>query len=100
MYTHTEIKVGEIITFGRYSQDDWETSPIEWIVLAKEEARVLLLSRYGLYTPPIPISHLSSVLTVCTSPINIPLYGRHCGCFLCDPLLYVVFKLPDRPHAP
>ena len=52
MYTHTEIKVGEIITFGRYSQDDWETSPIEWIVLAKEEARVLLLSRYGLDTQP------------------------------------------------
>ena len=49
---HAEVKTGDIITFGRYSVDDWECSAIEWIVLAKEEARMLLLSRYGLDTQP------------------------------------------------
>ena len=49
---HAEVKTGDIITFGRYSVDDWDYSPIEWIVLAKEEARMLLLSRYGLDTQP------------------------------------------------
>ena len=52
MDTNTEIKAGDIITLGRYSRDDWESCPIEWIVLAKEEARILLLSRYGLDTQP------------------------------------------------
>ena len=51
--THAEIKTGDTITFGRYTQDlSWEYKPIEWIVLAKEEARILLLSRYGLDTQP------------------------------------------------
>ena len=51
--THAEIKTGDTITFGRYTQDlSWEYKPIEWIVLAKEEARILLLSRYGLGTQP------------------------------------------------
>ncbi len=51
---HAEINPGDIVTFGRYTQDErsWESRPIEWIVLAKEEARVLLLSRYGLDTQP------------------------------------------------
>lgn len=40
--THAEVKPGDIIPFGRYSLDGWEYSPIEWIVLAKEEARILL----------------------------------------------------------
>ncbi len=29
MKTGTEIKVGDIITFGHYTLDDWENSPIE-----------------------------------------------------------------------
>ena len=26
---HAEVKTGDIITFGRYSVDDWDYSPIE-----------------------------------------------------------------------
>ena len=49
---HEEKNTGDIISFGHYTQEDrsWEYSPIEWFVLAKEEARILLLSRYGLDT--------------------------------------------------
>ena len=50
MNTYTEINTGDIITFGHYTLDNWENCPIEWIVLAKEEAKILLLSRYGLDT--------------------------------------------------
>lgn len=51
---HEEIHTGDIISFGHYTQEErsWEYTPIEWFVLAKEEARILLLSRYGLDTQP------------------------------------------------
>lgn len=51
-YQHEEINTGDIISFGHYTLEErsWEYSPIEWFVLAKEEARILLLSRYGLDT--------------------------------------------------
>ena len=43
--------IGDIITFGSYEQDEWSgTDPIEWQVLAIENGRALLLSRYGLET--------------------------------------------------
>ena len=53
-YQHEEINTGDIISFGHYTQEErsWEYSPIEWFVLAKEEARILLLSRYGLDAQP------------------------------------------------
>ena len=44
--------VGDIVTFGRYEQDDDAgngSEPIEWIVLASEADARLLVSRYGLY---------------------------------------------------
>ena len=44
-------EVGSYVYFGEYEQDD-DTSTgkeaIEWLVLAKEEDRMLLISRYGL----------------------------------------------------
>ena len=46
---------GRIVTFGRYEQDgDAEngSEPIEWIVLDRQDDRVLLLSRYGLDCVP------------------------------------------------
>ena len=51
--TRTEIRanVGDIITFGAYEQDN-DTSngkeDIEWIVLEKEDDRILVISRYAL----------------------------------------------------
>ena len=46
---------GKIFTFGHYEQDGNTANgaePIEWIVLAVEEDRVLLLSRYALEAMP------------------------------------------------
>ena len=47
------VSVGEYITYGHYEQDSNKTNgkeSIEWLVLAKEGAKVLLISRYGLDT--------------------------------------------------
>lgn len=51
MDTIAETAVGEYVTFGRYEQDnnpDNGAEPIEWMVLAHQDGRTLLLSRYGL----------------------------------------------------
>ena len=43
--------VGEVVTFGSYEQDNDTGNgfePIEWVVLAHQDGRTLLLSRYGL----------------------------------------------------
>ena len=47
------VSVGEYITYGHYEQDSNKTNgkeSIEWLVLAKEGGKVLLISRYGLDT--------------------------------------------------
>ncbi len=47
--------VGSIVSFGDYEQDNNEENgeePIEWIVLAVDGDRALLLSRYGLDAQP------------------------------------------------
>lgn len=44
-------EVGSYVYFGEYEQDDDASTgkeAIEWLVLAKEENRMLLISRYGL----------------------------------------------------
>lgn len=44
-------QVGDVITFGTYEQDgDMENGaePIEWLVLDRDDDRILVLSRYGL----------------------------------------------------
>ena len=45
-----QAKVGDIITFGSYEQDNRSngTEPIQWRVLAKENGRLLVVSEYGL----------------------------------------------------
>ncbi len=45
------LKAGDIVTFGRYEQDNVPANgrePIEWIVLKTEDDRVMLVSRYVL----------------------------------------------------
>ena len=47
----TAVKAGDIITFGKYEQDNNKSNgaePIEWIVLEIQGNKALLLSRYGL----------------------------------------------------
>ena len=47
--TPAEPKVGDVITFGRYEQDEFSgADPIEWQVLTVENGRALLLSKYAL----------------------------------------------------
>ena len=42
-------KVGDYVKFGNYSQTaEGEEQPIEWLVLAKEDKKMLVISRYGL----------------------------------------------------
>ena len=46
-----EAEAGDIVLFGRYEQDSNElngTEPIEWLVLKKEEDRILVISRFAL----------------------------------------------------
>ena len=46
-----QAKVGDIITFGNYEQDNNRSNgqePITWLVLAKENGRLLVVSEYGL----------------------------------------------------
>ena len=48
-----DVQEGNTVTFGRYEQDNADENgrePIEWIVLRKQDDRILLLSRYGLDT--------------------------------------------------
>lgn len=49
--TSKSVSVGDVITFGKYEQDNNESNGkenIEWLVLAKEGDRVLILSKYAL----------------------------------------------------
>ncbi|MBR6089587.1 MAG: hypothetical protein IKP86_06615 [Anaerolineaceae bacterium] len=51
----TNVKTGDSITFGHYEQDNDlnnGTEPIEWVVLAVEDGRALVLSLYGLDVKP------------------------------------------------
>ncbi len=46
-----QVRTGDVIMFGHYEQDNDLSDgaePIEWQILAEEEGRILLLSRYGL----------------------------------------------------
>lgn len=48
-------EVGEVITFGTYEQDDNKDNgaePIEWIVLKKQEDKMLVISKCGLMCQP------------------------------------------------
>ncbi len=53
--TGPNAKVGDYVSFGSYEQDNNTANgkePIEWLVLAKEGNRVLLISRYALDCQP------------------------------------------------
>lgn len=48
-------KVGEFISFGHYEQDNYTSNgkeAIEWLILAKEDNRLLVISRYALDVKP------------------------------------------------
>lgn len=51
-------RIGKTFFFGRYEQneDTDGDEPIEWIVLAKEDNRMLVISKYGLNAQPYNLS--------------------------------------------
>lgn len=51
--SYAKAEIGDIITFGKYEQNNSGadgSEPIEWIVLEKQDESILLLSRYVLYS--------------------------------------------------
>lgn len=61
--------IGNIITFGTYEQDNDQTStdePIEWIVLSKENAGLLVVSRYALDCQPYHLTAKNVTWETCT----------------------------------
>ena len=50
--SYAKAEIGDIVTFGQYEQNNSVADgpePIEWIVLDKQDGKILLLSRYVLY---------------------------------------------------
>ena len=63
------VKAGDIITLGRYEQDGDLTNgaeAVEWQVLAVEEARALVISRYGLAVKPYNESFANVTWETCS----------------------------------
>ena len=63
------VSVQDIVTFGHYEQDGDLTNgkePVEWMVLAVEDGKALLLSRYGLEAMPYDTSDRNSRWATCT----------------------------------
>ncbi len=66
---NSEVQVGDILTFGRYEQDnntDNGPEDIEWQILAVEDDRALLISRYGLDTKPYNEEYVGVTWETCT----------------------------------
>ena len=59
--------VGNTVTFGTYPQGkNGETSSVEWLVLARNGQKALLISRYGLDAKPYNESYTSVTWENCT----------------------------------
>ena len=62
-------EVGDVVVFGTYEQDDDRSNgkeDIEWQVLAKEDNRVLVISKYALDCQPYNTSHEDVTWESCT----------------------------------
>ena len=64
-----EVEIGSYITFGSYEQDNDLSNgkeDIEWLVLAKEDDRILVISRYGLDAQPYNTEREDVTWETCT----------------------------------
>ena len=57
---------GSLLTFGSYVQEAGGPEAIEWIVLAKEKGRMLLISQYGLDAKPYNVENTYVTWEACT----------------------------------
>ena len=65
----SEAQVGDYVLFGSYEQDNNTANgkeDIEWLVLAKEGDRVLLISSYALFCQPYNASYASVTWETCS----------------------------------
>lgn len=65
----SDVKAGDVITFGSYEQDnnlDNGPEPIEWIVLDVQDGKALLLSKYGLDAKPYNTEWTEVTWETCT----------------------------------
>ena len=73
-------RVGDVVVFGTYEQDDQTKNgeeDIEWIVLAREDDRAFLLSRYALDGQPFNESGTDTTWETCSLRewLNSDFYG-------------------------
>lgn len=63
-----QFTVGNYVTFGEYPQttDGEDMTPIEWLVLARNGNKALLISRYGLDAQPYNADYTSVTWKTCT----------------------------------
>lgn len=62
-------EIGDVFTFGAYEQDNNESNgqeDIEWLVLAKEKTRILVISKYALDCKPYNTSRTDITWETCT----------------------------------
>lgn len=65
---NAKFTVGNYVTFGTYPQTKAgkDATPIEWLVLARDGDKALLISRYGLDAQPYNKDHTSVAWETCT----------------------------------
>ncbi|MBE6965268.1 MAG: TIR domain-containing protein [Ruminococcaceae bacterium] len=59
-------KIGDVIRFGHYPQTGTEKEDIEWLVLEKQEAKLLVISKYGLDCKEYNESYTDVTWETCT----------------------------------
>ena len=99
--------VGEYVTFGRYEQDNDKANgaeEIEWLVLDKQDGKMLLLSRYGLDCKPFNEKKVAITWETCTLRkwlnnefYNTAFNGTEQGCILKTHLVTEDSKWGENP---
>lgn len=62
-YDFSNVTVGDYVTFGAYEQDNDESNgkeKIEWLILEKQEDKILLISKYALDCKPFKDEFIST----------------------------------------
>ncbi len=98
-----QVNVGNIITFGNYEQDNDLTNgpePIEWQVLAAEEDRVLVISKYGLFTMLFntELYDVTWETSFLRAWLNVEFYSSAFNESEQGRILQVTLKNPDNPE--
>ena len=64
----TLVQSGRQITFGHYQQtaNGNDNTPIEWLILARDEQKILIVSKYGLDAQPYNKDYTSVTWETCT----------------------------------